>query len=670
MKKLLLFLLPFGLFAQFNLAEIKIARDQYGVPHIYAPTDAQVAYGLAWAHAEDNFETLQLTLLAGKGMLAQHLGKEGAAVDYVWNLLRCRQVAIERQGDLSADFKKVVEGYIAGINAYAQQHTEEVLVKRAFPVSLTDYLASTVLSLCVISGADRQLKDILSGKVSKEDYPRGSNAFAFSSRKTTDGYTYLNNNSHQPLEGPVSWYEAHLVSEEGWNIVGGLFPGACTIFLGTNEFLGWAHTVNHNDKIDVYKLRMAGKNTYWYNGQKKNLDISKAKLKVKIGPIKLPISKKVYQSIYGPTLKTKHGTYSIRLGANQEIRAIEQWYRMNKARNFKDFYMAMEMVAIPGFNTVYADTEDNIFYVSNGKIPFRNPAYNWLGVVPGDTSATLWTDFHPFTDLPQYLNPSSAYLYNTNNTVFRATAEQDNLHPENFDPTMGYPMTNNNRSMRFKELVDQYDKVSYQDFKTIKYDAAYPSKEFYFPIDINVLSKLDAEEYPEVKDYIQMLQNWDRKGETDSREAALFAELVYRIGKKYENGDSLTADQLVNLLKQIKAAYGTKEIPTLGEYQKLVRGKRAEPLWGMPDVLRAMYSKPTDKGYREGMAGETYILLSRFKKGELPLLESVINYGASNRPESPHYDDQMSLFLNLQTKKMSLDKEEVLRTAKTIYSPR
>ena len=89
----------------------------------------------------------------------------------------------------------------------------------------------------------------------------------------------------------------------------------------------------------------------------------------------------------------------------------------------------------------------------------------------------------------------------------------------------------------------------------------------------------------------------------------------------------------------------------------------------MPDVLRAMYSKPGKNSYREGFAGETYILFSRFKKGELPLLESVINYGASNHPESPHYADQVDLFLGLKAKKMTLDKEEVLRTAVKIYHP-
>ena len=37
----------------------EIVRDEWGVPHIYGRTDADVAYGVAQAHAEDDFFTLK-----------------------------------------------------------------------------------------------------------------------------------------------------------------------------------------------------------------------------------------------------------------------------------------------------------------------------------------------------------------------------------------------------------------------------------------------------------------------------------------------------------------------------------------------------------------------------------------------------------------------------------
>ena len=167
MKKLLILLLcSTGVFAQINPENIKIVRDKWGVPHIFAKTDPEVAYGLAWANAEDDFKTMQLTLLAGKGMVGRHKGKDGATVDYVVALLRCREV-VEEQYDktLSPEYKALIEGYVAGINAYAAKHPEEVLVKGSFPTNTKEYTTGTVLSLSMISGVDAVLQKIFKEKV-------------------------------------------------------------------------------------------------------------------------------------------------------------------------------------------------------------------------------------------------------------------------------------------------------------------------------------------------------------------------------------------------------------------------------------------------------------------------------------------------------------------------
>ncbi len=677
MKKFLLLLFSFSVYGQVNTQNIEIVRDDFGVPHIFGKTDAEVAYGLAWAHAEDDFKTIQQTMLAGKGMLGKYLGKDGAPIDYVVGLLRCRELAKEKINTLSPEFTKVAQGYLDGLNSYARQHPEEVLVKKSFPASMEDYLSSVALSLSVISGVDSEIKKILSRNIEPSEDIKGSNAFAIAPWKTTTGESFLNINSHQPLEGPVAWYEAHLHSEEGWNIIGGLFPGGCVIFHGTNENLGWAHTVNHQDKIDVYRLSMKGKksNKYMFDGQWLKLGKKKVPLKVKLGWITLPLSKKAYWSKYGATLKTKLGVYSIRFGANQELRGLEEWYRMNKAKNFTEFYSAMKMVAIPGFNTVYADNRDTIFYVSNGMIPIRNPEFNWKGVLPGNTSKTLWTQFHGLEDLPQYLNPSSGYLYNTNNSVFHASAPENNLDPKSIDSTMGYPLTVNNRSARFEELINGYDKLSFEDFKQIKYDNQYPSS-YHFPINLNIIQDIDPKRYPEIAEELIKIQTWNRKADIDSEGAALFSAFIYEVSSQFEGhlkGKVLSESEAVKILKKVKSSihqhYGSSRI-TLGQVQKLARGNKILPIWGLPDVLTAMYTAPYENGTRKGIAGESYIQLVRFKRGQLPRISSIINYGASNHPESPHYSDQMELFIHQKLKPMSLLKADVMKNATRVYHPK
>ena len=679
MKKLFFCLfLSQQLFAQINPDNIKIARDKWGVPHIFAKTDAEVSYGLAWANAEDDFKTMQLTMLAGKGMVGKLKGKEGASIDYVVALLHCREVVEEQyEKTLSPEYKALIEGYVAGINAYAAKHPEEILLKGSFPTNTKEYMTSIVLSLSVISGVDAILQKIFSGKIKTlDDFKTGgSNAFAINSSKTSDGSAYLAINSHQPLEGPVAWYEAHLCSEQGLNILGGLFPGGPVVFHGVNENLGWAHTVNYQDKIDVFQLEMNqnNKKQYRFDGNWETLEEKTVKLKVKIGAFILPIKKTALWSKYGATVQTKQGTFSVRFGANQDIRGVEQWYRMDKARNFSEFYKAMQMTAIPGFNTIYADKHDTIFYVSNGKIPLREQGYDWQNTVHGNTSKTLWTSFHPLKDLPQYVNPASGYLVNTNHTPFNATGVKDNLQAKDFDPTMGYETKNNNRSIRFQELISKYEKLSYEDFKRIKYDNQLPEK-LQYPIDIEALFQLNSTENADIQSLIDTLKSWNRKADVDSKGAAIFLiALNYFSEKAQEIGNEASKEESISALRHIntymKQYFGRTDI-TLGDLQKLVRGNVEKPSWGLPDVITAMHSKPYKDGKLKVMAGESYIELVKFPKNGLPEIESVTNFGASGHADSPHYTDQMDMFLNKQTKKMTLDKAEVLRTAERIYSPK
>ncbi len=156
-------------------------------------------------------------------------------------------------------------------------------------------------------------------------------------------------------------------------MLGGILAGGCVILHGTNENLGWAHTVNYVDKIDVFQLQMnpANNNQYKFDNEWINLEEKKAKLKVKGIPV--TVGKKIYWSKYGATVKTKKGVFSIRLPATMDIKAMEQWYRMNKAKNFTEFYQALSMTSLPMFNIMYADRFDTIFYISNAKLPQRNP---------------------------------------------------------------------------------------------------------------------------------------------------------------------------------------------------------------------------------------------------------------------------------------------------------
>src|SRR6187402_2810570 len=170
--------------------DVRILRDTWGVPHVFGRTDADAAYGLAFAHAEDDFETIQWSLLAARGRLAARLGPEGAPNDFVVQLLRVRDVVdAGYERDLLPATRALCEAYADGVNHYAALHPEKVW-PGLFPAKGRDVVAGFVHKLPFFFGLDRVLTNLLSEKA---DAPplAGSNAFAIAPSRSADGATRL-----------------------------------------------------------------------------------------------------------------------------------------------------------------------------------------------------------------------------------------------------------------------------------------------------------------------------------------------------------------------------------------------------------------------------------------------------------------------------------------------
>jgi acyl-homoserine-lactone acylase len=685
MKKVILILfilsIHLNIYSQINPANIEIVRDHYGVPHIYADLDTEVAYGFAWAQAEDHFKLIQEAYLAGNGLLGKLIGLKGAGADFLTQFIQSEKIVNEKFHTLDKKFVALVEAFAQGLNAYAVKYPAQVLEKKLFPLTPKKLLRYTQLQLFISNGADKLVTGIVNNSLSWpfeiEQDTKGSNLIAVSRSRTGTDETFLTINTHQPLEGPTSWYEAHLVSKEGTNIIGAAFPGTPCMLTGANEFLGWTHTVNYPDKADVYALEMHPnrKDVYLVDGISHKLEKFKATLRFKFLGMNIPIKKKFYHSIYGPTLKNKTGVYAVRTPSTTNINAIEQWWKMNKATNFTSFYKALEMKALPGYNIGYADRNDTIFYISNGKIPIRAKGYDWTDVVPGNTLKTLWDTYYDIKDLPQVISPASGFVYNANHSPFKSSGEADNPLEGNFAKEMNFETYDNNRSTRLLELLEAEDRIGYERFKRIKYDHQLPTPLQYNYMDLNPLFEMKPTDYPEVSVLLTEIQNWNRITNPSSYGAGAYAALYYQLRPFYDQlgeGRTFTHEALFKALKvtkeHLKKHFNSGRIQ-LGDLQKLARGTKELPIFGLPDVVTAMRGVPYKDGRIKITHGESYIGLVRFTPTKT-YYESVISFGNSRRPESPHYTDQMELYANFKTKKMSFDRVDVLKTAKRRYAPK
>src|SRR5215471_342718 len=378
-----------ALIAKSHQYDVRIKRDSFGVPHVVGPRDADVAFGLGFAQAEDDFPTLQQVGLATRGRLAATEGPKAAVADYLVHLLRVWETVNARyETDLPADVRQVLDAYSDGVNYYGALHQDKV-IPGALPLTGKDIDAGFVFKTPFFYGLDGVLLKLSSSPqgnktssslslskdglnaflVTRDAIPVGSNGVAVGPSRSTDGATRLLVNSHQPYTGPVSWYEAVLESGQGWHVAGGFFPGSPFMLHGHNQHLGWANTVNNPDLIDVYKLTInpANPNQYQLDGKWRDFDKSDAKIRVKIwGPLVWTVHREVLFAAQGPVLKTDRGVFAIRYAGLNEIHQPLQYYRLNKAATLAQWRAAMAVEGIPSLNFVYADDKGNIGYVYNG----------------------------------------------------------------------------------------------------------------------------------------------------------------------------------------------------------------------------------------------------------------------------------------------------------------
>ena len=670
-------------YGQINPQDIEIVRDSYGVPHIYGKTDADTAYGLAWVHSEDDFMTIQKAYLAGNQLLSSYLRNDGIIVDFLSQFIESEKTVNELFDTLSIDFIKILEAYSQGINRYAELNPEKVLVKDLFPVTPRKMLNYSFLQLFISNGADKLVSSIISNNTIdlsnlgiNEDI-QGSNTFAFNNSKTKNGETYLAINTHQPLDGPNSWYEVHLNSEEGTNILGATFAGAPCVLTGVNKHLAWTHTVNYPDKADLFKLKMhdSKKNIYLVDNKEYKLEKHKAKLKYRVLGINIGIYKTYYKSIFGPTLKNKSGYYSVRTPSLYNIKALEQWWRMNKATSFNEFYGILNMKSIPGYNIGYADKKDTIFYISNGIIPIRNEKNDWTKIVDGSKGENLWEEYYDIKDLPQVINPKSGFIYNANHSPFKSTGWSENPKQEDYSKTMNYETYDNNRSTRIIDLINSNESINYEKFKEIKYDNKLPRPLNYNFLDINSIWEINADKYPEISDVILNIQKWDMATKSNSVGAANYAVLYYLLINKFKNikykkvFDEIEMVELIRSTKKYLLKYFDSTNTELGDFQKLVRGDKEIGIFGLPDVITAMKGTKYKDGKIKITHGESYISLVKFKDEKVEI-ETIMSYGSSDNPNSKHYNDQMDLYSKFKTKKMTLDKVEVYKKGVKVYNPK
>lgn len=639
--------------------EARIVRDGYGVPHIYGATDADVAFGFGYAQAEDHLLPMLLAYRQAAGRMAEVKGRDYVESDHMALLWRSHAVAAERYGSIPRPTRAVIEGFADGVNHYIRIHRHALpdWVEEIGPVDVVG-LARWLVQLFAEHTGRRELAS--KGLTPVLAKMLGSNHWAAGPGRTATGRPITVMDPHLPWLPPFQWYEAHLVSREGWNCSGATWFGLPVIFVGHNGRLAWSMTVNAADICDLYEERLDAANSRRYVYGEEKLRMTSRRVRIPVagsdGQPDFEVERELLYTIHGPVYKTvENWAYAVRTSADEVVDVVGQLYQMNRSQDLQGFRRAMSRLELPMLNVMYADVDGNIYYVFNARCPIRSEAYDWRTAVPGWLTATDWKGHLDYSRLPQLLNPASGFLQNCNTAAHLVTLDSG-LDPDAFPTYLGRGGFND-RGQRALNWLASHTDVTVEDMKRLARDDYLISAEEAKGFILGAYNDRWPEIYDpdsHVANAIRVLREWDNRATQESRGTLLFAvwqkrfEPLYRQLQEDQRQDltalkKLALEALRMTVEFMVATYGRVDVPW-GEVNRLRRGDLSLATSGSPPgapALHRLFSTLSADGQVHVNGGSSFTMVVSLT--DTVQAWSVLPYGNSEDPESPHYADQMAL---------------------------
>jgi acyl-homoserine-lactone acylase len=519
--------------------------------------------------------------------------------------------------------------------------------------------------------------------------PQGSNQWALAPARTADGVALLLINPHQSFVGVQRYAEIHLDSREGLRFSGLTVFGFLLPYMGHNERLGWAYTDNYADHSDLYALTFddaAAPLRYRYAGGYRAADTWTDTIRVRTPDGLATRTFRFWTTHHGPVVGIADGrALSVRLARMREGRWYDQWDEMIRARTLDAWRAAMAQLRVPYMNTMYADADGNIGYIYNSAVPRRQPGVDPSGILDGSDVANEWQGFHTLDELPQVWNPASGWLLNTNSTPFTATTGMA-LERADFPAYMVGPETDNPRAVSSRRVLAALDAVTFADFARVVWDSRLSEADRLIPLLTAEWEAMPmSPERAALASPIERLRRWDRASDTASVETTWFVlanELRVTAERAGERRDRPQVGALQQALTLLQQQWGTTEVP----WGDLSRHQR--PLPGAPvqlDSTRASLAVGGSTGAlgsvfvfesgpfgspapRLGRGGNSFVKVISF--GPVVRAASILNYGQSGDPGSPHFFDQAELYARREFKPAWFSRADVEANAVRTYSVR
>lgn len=681
-------------------AGAEILWDEHGVPHIFAADHDALFRAYGWAQMRSHGEGILELVGAARGRAAEYFGRRHLSSDRWVHTVGIPERAERWYARQDSTTRAHLRAFAAGLNAWADRHPEAVgeASARVLPVRPVDLLALVQHDLhftfMVNAGVIRSLEESWTpGRATGSDpepagsavqtarLPSGaarpagaSNAWAVAPSRSATGNALLLANPHLPWGGRFTWYEVHLVAP-GVDVSGATLIGLPFVGIGFNDRLGWTHTVNDHDGVDLYELVLEG-DGYRFDGEVRPLEEETDTLKVRGEDGTLEErTVTTRRSVHGPLLvRSADHAVALRAAGLEADGVFRQNWEMIRADSLAAFEDALRELQLPTFTVMYADREGHILHLFGGRTPDR-PAgdWDWSGVVPGDTSATLWTGSHSYEELPRVLDPASGWLQNANDPPWTTTFPRA-LEPDSFPDYMA-SREMALRPQRSARLLEADSSLTLEEMIASKHSTRLLAADRLLDDLLPAARERGGELAARAAD---VLEAWDRTADPDSRGAALFHNFYQALRDRpgpvfaeswsperpLETPDGLADPEvavaaLEGAAEQVERRFGRLD-PAWGETRRFRRDSLDLPANGATGSLgafRVVDYRWADSLY-EADGGDSYVAAIEFTPDGVRA-RALLGYGNESRRGSPHRTDQLRLMAEKRLRPVWRTREEI-----------
>jgi acyl-homoserine-lactone acylase len=678
--------------------EATLYRDEFGIPHIFAPSLESACYAVGYAQAEDRLEELLKNYRRANGTMAEVFGPDFYRQDVIQRIWRHAEISREHYNQVSPRMRACIESYQDGIRAFMKEHPEQVPAW-AQEIHPWDVIA---LGRYIIFGwpMGEAGGDLLRAGIQLDPVAyRGSNEMLIAPSRTAMNAPIAVIDPHLSWYGEFRFYQVRIYAGD-YNVSGVSILGVPLPSLGHSRYCSVAMTTGGPDTSDIFEeeLNPANPRQYRYDGQWRDIRVRKEKLKVKAGDKVDEKEIDIEYTHHGPVVAHKNGkAYAMAIPYAEEIGLTDQAYEMMMARNLDQMKQALAHLQLMAQNVMVGTVQGDIYYVRNGRVPVRAKGTDPSKPIPGNTSATEWQGLHRFSDLVQITNPPTGYMHNCNVTPC-AMMKNSPMTPDKYaaQPYLynaDCKMPRHQRAEMMTDLLDAANKVTLEQaidiaFSPQVYHAELWQARLKRAVDSTVAANgngpgLAAETKAalsaDAMAVYDSIQKWNRRSDADSEGALAFyafkKSLPAEVARQYDPPDSLSDTQLTEALDKA-AAWLKSNVgaigATYGQYFRVGRegGAKTWPVGGgslnggpfnvAMATPRAISFKPAGKEM-VGVGGQTSTQIVVMSNP--PKSYAIIPLGESDHKESGHWDDQAEKLFSRSRAYPSffMDKQELMK---------